>query len=181
MINSQKLKTLTFATTRLEVVNIDFYSMSELMKSTLLSEIISLLSASVVESLPPYFHEINTTSEAETWLMRMLSESHLCSVKHKGCDSIIGFVFLSKSDAATAHLGYLLAEPHWHQGYGSELLTGLLQRCRHNQWAEKLIGGVDMKNEASKKLLQKVVFVALEENNQNIIFYEYNLCGQPHP
>ena len=177
MINNQKLKSLIFTTTRLEVVNIDFYSMSELMKSTLLSEIISLLSASVVESLPPYFHEINTTSEAETWLMRMLSESHLCSVKHKGCDSIIGFVFLSESDVATAHLGYLLAESHWHQGYGSELLIGLLQYCRDNQWVEKLIGGVDVKNEASEKLLQKAGFVAMEGNNQSVIFYEYNLCG----
>ncbi|MEC6907559.1 GNAT family N-acetyltransferase [Photobacterium piscicola] len=177
MINKSKFTSLVFTTTRLEVVNVDFYSMSELMKSILLSEIISLLSASVVESLPPYFHEINTTSKAETWLIRMLSESHLCSVKHKGCDSIIGFVFLSESDVATANLGYLLAESHWYQGYGSELLIGLLQCCRDNQWAEKLIGGVDMKNEASKKLLQKVGFVALEENNQNIIFYEYNLCG----
>ncbi|WP_297483824.1 GNAT family N-acetyltransferase [uncultured Photobacterium sp.] len=181
MINRLKFKSLIFTTTRLEVANIDSYLTSELVESTLLSEIVNLLSSSVVESLPPYFHDINTESDAEVWLMRMLSESHLCVVKHKGCDSIIGFVFLSESDAATAHLGYLLAESHWYQGYGSELLIGLLQCCRDNQWVEKLIGGVDVKNEASKKLLQKVGFVAVEGNNQNVIFYEYNLCEQPHP
>ncbi|PSU56088.1 hypothetical protein CTM80_19430 [Photobacterium phosphoreum] len=54
--------------------------------------------------------------------------------------------------------------------------------CPDNfSWVEKLIGGVDVKNEASKKLLQKVGFVAMEGNNQSVIFYEYNLCGQPHP
>lgn len=84
MINSSKLKSIAFTTTRLEVENVDSYLASGLLKSQLLSEIVSLLSPSVVELLPPYFHDINTESDAEIWLMKMVSESHLFSVKGKG-------------------------------------------------------------------------------------------------
>ena len=172
MINSPKLKSIAFTTTRLEVANVDSYLASGLLKSQLLSEIVSLLSPSVVESLPPYFHDINTESDAEIWLLRMVSESHLFSVKRKGFDPIIGFVFLYESDNATAHLGYLLAESSWHQGYGSELLFGLLKSCRDNQLVEKLIGGVDIGNVVSAKLLEKVGFVAAQEGDNGVIFYE---------
>jgi len=126
----------------------------------------------VVESLPPYFHDINTESDAEIWLMKMVSESHLFSVKRKGLKPIIGFVFLYESDNATAHLGYLLAESSWHQGYGSELLFGLLKNCRDNQLLEKFIGGVDIGNVVSAKLLEKVGFVADQEIDNGVIFYE---------
>ena len=172
MINKLKLKSIAFTTTRLEVENVDTCLKSGLAKSELLSEIVSLLSPLVVESLPPYFHNIKTESDAEVWLTKMLSESHLFTVKRKGLDSVIGFVFLYESDNSTAHLGYLLAEPSWYQGYGSELVFGLLDTCRDNQLIEKLIGGVDVGNIASAKLLEKVGFVATKEGGNGVIFYE---------
>ncbi|PQJ87424.1 GNAT family N-acetyltransferase [Aliivibrio sifiae] len=172
MINSSKLKSIAFTTTRLEVANVDSCLVSGLMKPQLLSEIVSLLSPSVVESLPPYFHDINTELDAEVWLLKMVAESHLFSVKRKGLEPIIGFVFLYESDNATAHLGYLLAESSWHQGYGSELLFGLLKNCRDNQLVEKIIGGVDIGNVVSAKLLEKVGFVATQEGGNGVIFYE---------
>jgi len=175
MINSSKLKFLAFTTMRLEIANVEPCLKSGLTKSELLSDIVSLLSPSVVESLPPYFHNIKTESDAEVWLMKMVSESHLFTVKRKGFDSVIGFIFLYESDNATAHLGYLLAESSWHQGYGSELLFGLLESCRDNQLVEKLIGGVDAGNIASVKLLEKVGFVATKEGDNGVIFYEYVL------
>lgn len=172
MINKSKLKSIAFTTMRLEVENVDSYLASGFLKSQLLSEIVNLLSPSVVESLPPYFHDINTESDAEVWLFKMVSESHLFSVKRKGFDPIIGFVFLYESDNAKAHLGYLLAESSWHQGYGSELLFGLLKSCRDNQLVEKLIGGVDIGNVVSAKLLEKVGFVATQEGGNGVTFYE---------
>lgn len=176
MTKSSKLKSLAFTTTRLEIKNVDSYLISGLAPSELLSEIVSLLSPSVVESLPPYFHDINTETDAEVWLLKMVSESYLFTVKRAGFDSIIGFVFLYESENSTAHLGYLLAESCWHQGYGSELLFGLVQRCRQNHLVEKLIGGVDIGNVTSAKLLEKVGFVVTEEGDDGVIFYEYELC-----
>jgi ribosomal-protein-alanine N-acetyltransferase len=77
--------------------------------------------------------DINTESDAEIWLTKMLSESYLLTVKCKSSDSVIGFVFLYESDNSTAHLGYMLAGNSWPQGYGSELLFGLLESCRNHK------------------------------------------------
>lgn len=175
MINSSKLKSLAFTTARLEVSNVDSCLKSESSKSELLSLAASLLSPSVVKSLPPYFHDMKTESDAEIWLTKMVSESHLFTVNLTDSKSIIGFLFLYESDNSTAHLGYLLGESFWHQGYGSELLLGLVESCRTNQLIKKLIGGVDAENIASAKLLEKVGFVVKQEGDNGVTFDEYTL------
>ena len=139
MINSLKLKSLAFTTARLEVSNVDSYLEVESAKSELLSSIVGFLSPSVVKSLPPYFNDINTESKADIWLAKMVSESHLFAINLKGSKSVIGFVFLYESDNSIAHLGYLLGESFWHQGYGSELLFGLIESCRADQLIDKLV------------------------------------------
>ena len=125
MKNNSKLKSLTFTTPRLNVINVDSYMQSESTTPELLSSIVNVLSPLVVQSLPPYFHHIKTKSDAEVWLAKMKSESHLFTVILKGSKSVIGFVFLYESKNGEAHLGYLLAESCWKKGYGSELLYAL--------------------------------------------------------
>jgi ribosomal-protein-alanine N-acetyltransferase len=173
MTIQSKLKSLTFSTTRLKVSNVEYCLKSVTSKSELLSSIVSLLTPSVVQTLPPYFHDVKTKSDADVWLTKMVSESHLFTVYLKDSESVIGFVFLSESDSYIVHLGYLLDESHWHQGYGSELLFGLIESCRSNQFIEKLIGGVDFENIASAKLLKKVGFVANQVSDNGVTFYEY--------
>ncbi len=175
MKNNSKLKSLTFTTTRLNVINVDSCMKSESTTTELLSSIVNVLSPLVVQSLPPYFHHIKTTADAEVWLAKMKAESHLFTVNIKDSKPVIGFVFLSESANDTAHLGYLLAESCWQKGYGSELLIGLLEGCRADQLIKKVIAGVDRENVASAKLLQKVGFVAGQEDDNGVIFYEYNL------
>lgn len=173
MTSVMTLKSLAYTTARLEVSNIQSSLLLEATKFDVASQVVSLFTPAVVQSLPPYFHGINTQKEAENWLDKMLSESHLLTIKLKGSDPIIGFVFLYQSDNASAHLGYLLSEKHWKKGYGSELLSGLLDCCRTNQLVKKLIGGVDIDNIASANLLEKIGFIANPEQNNGITFYEY--------
>jgi [ribosomal protein S5]-alanine N-acetyltransferase len=175
MINGSTLNSLAFSTTRLEVARVNDNRLSEWALSEFLSDIVSLLSPSVVESLPPYFHNIKTNSDADVWRMKMISESHLLSVKKQRSNTVIGFVFLYESDNESAHLEYLLAESIWHQGYGSELLLGLLNACRDHKLVNTLIGGVEKSNVASAKLLEKVGFEATKEGDNGVIFYECRL------
>ncbi|WP_028865632.1 GNAT family N-acetyltransferase [Psychromonas aquimarina] len=175
MINNSKLKSLAFTTARLEISNPAGYLQTESSKSELLSSIVDLFSPSVVESLPPYFHGINTESKADIWLTKMLCESHLYVVNLKDSSTVIGFVFLYESDNSTAHLGYLLGENFWHRGYASELLLGLIECCHAEQLIKKLVGGVDSENTASVKLLEKVGFISNEEGGNGVTFYEYTI------
>ena len=58
---------------------------------------------------------------------------------------------------------------------GSELLIGLLKTCQNRKLVKKLIAGVETDNLASNKLLQKVGFVAGEEGENGVTFYEYKV------
>ncbi len=66
-----------------------------------------------------------------------------------------------------------MGDEYWHKGYGSELLSGLLDYLHQHPFIEKLVGGVDQDNIASAKLLEKVGFTAKEEKHPMVVFYEY--------
>ena len=174
MANNSAFNSLVFTTNRLEAFKVDSLVLSSL-KPDLLSSIPSLLTPTVVQSLPPYFHNITTQGDADSWLAKMISESHLFAVCLKDSMSIIGFIFIYEADDSTANLGYLLGEAFWHQGYGSELLIGLLETCQNRKLVKKLIAGVETDNLASSKLLQKVGFVVGEEGENGVLFYEYRV------
>lgn len=174
MENNSAFNSLVFTTSRLEVFKVDSSVFSSL-KSDLLTSIPSLLTPTVVQSLPPYFHNITTQDDADSWLAKMMFESHLFAVCLKDSMSIIGFIFIYEADDSTANLGYLLGKAFWHQGYGSELLIGLLETCQNQKIVKKLIAGVETDNLASNKLLQKVGFVAKEEGENGVLFYEYRV------
>ncbi|SFD50177.1 GNAT family N-acetyltransferase [Pseudoalteromonas denitrificans] len=173
MIKNKIFESFTFETARLKISNVRANMELGTSKPELRSSIIRLLTPSVVKSLPPYFHDIKTEIHADAWLTKMLTESHLYMISHNDSKAIIGFLFLFESDNTTAHLGYLLGENFWSQGFGSELLFGLIENCRTEQLIKKLIGGVDIENTASAKLLEKVGFVASSHSDTNTIFYEY--------
>jgi len=173
MNKRSKLASLTFTTARLNVANVESPLATPSSKSALLTAIVGLFSPLVVQSLPDNFHDIETQSQAEVWLDNMLVDSHLFSVTLLGQESAVGFVFLYPSDDGFAHLGYLLAEKLWHQGYGSELLVGLIESCRAGRLIEQLAAGVDVENIASARLLQKVGFELTETTDNGIAFYQY--------
>ena len=139
----------------------------------LLHRIVDILSPVVVESLPPYFHGINSPTEAQVWLDKMLSESRLFAVYHN--DEIIGFLFVASEDGQNAHIGYLLGENYWGQGFAGEFLQGFIEQASKARLWHKLIGGVDIHNRASAILLLKRGFVKQPGSAGPVVFYEYQL------
>ncbi|MCG9755460.1 GNAT family N-acetyltransferase [Shewanella insulae] len=166
-------KKLAFTTARLAVIEIDeMLASSE--RTTLLARIPHILTAPVVEHLPPYFHGIDSVELADTWLTRMLAESRFFQVKFT-TDETIGFLFAYVEDETQAHIGYLLAKEAWGKGLASELLQGFIHEAsRSTPWV-KLIGGVDHANLASAHLLKKLGFVDQGGSESPVIFFEYKI------
>ncbi|MUK62968.1 GNAT family N-acetyltransferase [Aliivibrio fischeri] len=173
MHHQDQLTELSYKTTRLVIEHIDSVIVNEQGSQVVLNKIVALLTPQVTQGLPPYFHDIETIKEAEIWLKKMSNESQLFTVSAKNTKDIIGFLFLSGADSEEVHLGYLLGDEYWHKGYGSELLSGLLDYLYQHPSIERLVGGVDKDNIASAKLLEKVGFVVKEEMDSMVVFYEY--------
>ncbi len=135
----------------------------------------ALLTPAVVNHLPANFQQLNSLAAAEHWLDEMLTQSRVCRVDATDTGLMMGLVFMYIADDQTAHIGYLLGEQYWKKGYGSELLTGVIEFARDQLQWRKLIAGVDINNQASTKLLLKLGFTQQAITEQSVIFYEYLL------
>ncbi|SON52960.1 GNAT family N-acetyltransferase [Vibrio tapetis] len=142
----------------------------------LLERICEILTPSVVENLPPYFHNIHSKAQAQQWLKQMLTESRLFVVELRSSE-VIGFVFAYVESNDDVHIGYLLAEECWGQGFASELLSAFIEHSTQNESWNKLIGGVDPQNVASARLLKKLGFVERLEEGNEAIFFEYHFAN----
>ncbi|KAA8667132.1 GNAT family N-acetyltransferase [Vibrio gigantis] len=166
---------ISFETQRLKVEEVaGELSVSE--RLTLLQRVPEILTPSVVENLPPYFHDIVSDELAEIWLNRMLSESRLLQIKAND-NELIGFLFVYVEDETDAHIGYLLAEAFWGKGLASELLQHFITEVAKAESWSTLIGGVDRSNIASANLLKKLGFVEQSSDESAVVFYEYRLSS----
>ncbi|MCE2571185.1 GNAT family N-acetyltransferase [Motilimonas eburnea] len=163
--------TLSFTTSRLNVVEVDAHMPSD-ERAQLLACVPQILTPTVVAALPPYFHDVNSLAAAEVWLEQMLAQSRLLRVQ-TNVNEVIGFLFIHMADNV-AHIGYVLGQASWGKGLATELLQGLMIEARKTPW-HKLVGGVDQGNLASTKLLKKLGFVAQEADDNGVIMFEYVL------
>ena len=161
----------TYQTSRLSVVEV----FSGTQETRTLVSITQLLTKKVVENLPAYFQNINSLLDAQNWYKQIVSKSRLFMVKHTGSNRIIGFVFLYIGSDDNAHVGYLLGESYWGKGYATELLKGLIDFITHENRIQRLIAGVATNNIVSCKLLHNLGFVKTASENNQTIFYEYQL------
>jgi len=141
----------------------------------LLASVMQILTASVVENLPPYFHNVDSTSSAQEWLTQIMSEGRLFIVQLTGESKTIGFIFLSTENEGDAHIGYLLGESYWGKGYATEILKGLIDFIGSENKITRLIAGVATDNIASTKLLHKLGFKQNSSEDKSTIFFEYQL------
>ena len=163
MVNS------SYQTTRLKIGEV-FNSKQD---SEFLVSVIEILTPSVVESLPPYFHDVNSIPSAQKWLAQVISDGRLFIVKLIGESKAIGFVFLSTENSGDTHIGYLLGEPYWGKGYATEILKGLIDFIKSEDQVTRLIAGVATDNVASIKLLQKLGFIHSSSEVNGTMFYQY--------
>jgi len=169
---------LKYTTSRLLVFKISSDS-PQVDLSLILENIVKLLTPKVTENLPPYFRKVNSIIKAHEWLKKTLSEGDLYLVEMKATKtedtkSLVGFIFTNREEQQV-HIGYLLGEAYWRKGLASELLKGFIDFAKKEQGCKKIIGGVDINNHASAKLLTKLGFVAQPDGNAQVVFYEYIL------
>ncbi len=170
-ISGVSILTIAYKTSRLLVVEI----VDATTQSDILVRIPELLTAKVVEKLPPHFSNIISISDADDWLKKMVAESRLLVVKSREANTIIGFVFIFVEHDTDAHIGYLLGESYWKKGYATELLSGLIEFIiKDNKWC-RLIAGVDTSNKVSSRLLLKLGFIERQAESDEMLFYEYQL------
>ncbi|MFY8299663.1 GNAT family N-acetyltransferase [Pseudoalteromonas sp. SS15] len=162
---------LYLSTHRLNLIELN---VEALIDDLLIAAIPSILTEAVVASLPPYFHGVSNGAEAKVWLSKMRSESRLFLIQDKD-DACLGFVFVSNTDKAEKHIGYLLAQEYWGKGLASELLHAFIKRAEQIESWRSLVGGVDKGNLASAKLLLKLGFIPQESEHENVDFFEYVL------
>jgi RimJ/RimL family protein N-acetyltransferase len=70
--------------------------------------------------------------------------------------ALIGACDLSLIETGTIDLGYMLGTPHWGQGYATELALALAAAAFRDLRAERVISTVDVNNQASIRVLEKV-------------------------
>jgi len=120
-----------------------------------------ILTPAVLAHLPPSMQMGGASVDVAGWVAAREAESDVSLIWHKADAAIIGLCIFARFPAPSrddVHLGYLLAEDTWGQGYASELLQGMAA-ANQNGAAVTLIGGVGRDNPASARVLVKAGFV----------------------
>ena len=147
-------------------------------------DIIKILTPNVTKALPNGWQNINTESKALHWIKERDEESAVLLVESSSGNNLIGFIFLYpvilKNNQMDIRFGYLLSETHWGKGLGTELINGLVKKCQDLNCIKSISGGVEKDNIASKKVLEKCGFHAIdnEEEAEAVVFYEKHLSEE---
>ena len=125
----------------------------------LVEQLPDLLTPDVIAHLPPFFNL--TDQNIDQWIDARDAESDIYLIHETGADAIIGLMFLTPPYNNDIHLGYLLGQAAWGQGYASELLAGLMLHVPKIGF--RLLGGVGRENPASAHVLRKTGFQLVPE------------------
>ena len=126
--------------------------------------IAAMLTEPVTRWLPPDWQGPYAPERAAAWIADRDREGPVLLVEAREDGRVLGLVLLfeearREGDGVDLRLGYLLAEDAWGRGLGSELLGGLVERCRARADVRSIIGGVAPDNVASIRLLKRHGFV----------------------
>lgn len=169
----------TFYTERLLIKSVKSQILDEVSKRLYTLKVLELLTPAVTSSLPREWQNISSYAEANNWWQQRIEESSFLSIRLKSNNEIIGFVFLNgdetKQTQMDLHIGYLLGESYWAKGYGSELIKGLVKWAYLDKHIHCLVGGVEVNNLGSIKVMEKNGFSRskLYSADTNVIFLEH--------
>lgn len=137
----------------------------------LASMTLDILTPNVTRALPPGWQNIHNLEEAKVWLETRVEECSFLVVRKRETRQVIGFIFLHEerhqeqeaqelpSDkVVTLHLGYLLAESQWGQGFASEMIKGLVA------WVKPPVNSVRSSVKDSLTHVRKIV-AGVESSN----------------
>ncbi|MDF2178392.1 GNAT family N-acetyltransferase [Aliiglaciecola sp. CAU 1673] len=124
------------------------------------NRLLPLLAPEVSLYLPPNWQGIEDIESALGWFDKISSEATLRGIWHH--DRLIGLLVLASEPAShTLHIGYCFAKDYWGLGFAFELLSALQHWCHRQPDSLTLLAGVDKRNIASVRVLEKAGFIAL--------------------
>ncbi|MAD98386.1 MAG: GNAT family N-acetyltransferase [Flavobacteriaceae bacterium] len=99
------------------------------------------------------------------------NEFIIFAVELKSMRQFIGTIALVKDEHQNDEIGYRFLQKYWGQGYGFEIVTGLIAYCKAIG-KEKLVAYVTPDNQNSVRILEKSGFniVGVEEKSRDLIF-----------
>ncbi|WP_417205734.1 GNAT family N-acetyltransferase [Antarctobacter sp.] len=125
----------------------------------------SLLTPAVLEHLPPGFGPECGPQGMAQWIDVRREKAQVSLIEQDA--ELIGLLFLFAPEGEEArHLGYLLGEAYWGQGYASELVQGLVAHLRTGP-PLSLHAGVTVDNPASARVLFKAGFSEDQPDTQD--------------
>ncbi len=148
-----------FSTQRLSVSHWKDHLAQPHLRRKLADDLAALLIPAVLKNLPPPMQLRDRNISA--WIEARHAESDILLVRQGTDNELIGLMVLAvdtESDPPpSVHIGYLIGETAWGNGYASELLKGLQTEVSSGP-AMRLVAGVDRDNPASARVLQKAGF-----------------------
>ena len=134
--------------------------------STLPELVTELLSASVTASLPEEWRGGYSIERAGDWISARDAEGLVLLAVLRDTRDPIGLVLLHESSAERSssrevRLGYLIREPHWGQGYASEIVLGVVRQAQV-AGSGTMLAGVARDNPASVRVLERCGFLRIE-------------------
>jgi RimJ/RimL family protein N-acetyltransferase len=145
-----------FRTTRLSVFQWHSELSNKKRRAKLVDDLINVLSPSVLQDLPPSIQVEQSAPAISDWVTARAAESDVYCVKNTASNALVGLLILVQ-EGRKIHLGYLLAESTWGQGFGTELVSGFLDAVQKTA-PVCLVGGVSVSNGASAHILSKLGF-----------------------
>lgn len=104
------------------------------------------------------------------------------AVERKSDREFLGTCALILNEKGENEIGYRFLEKYWGNGYGKEIISGLIQYARDELRLESLVAYVSKKNIASVKLLDRSAFQFINEffnEEENGIDRYYRLSFSP--
>ncbi|KZN47890.1 GNAT family N-acetyltransferase [Pseudoalteromonas luteoviolacea] len=168
----------------LQTARLDLYNCKSLITSRNSAAIITgILTPDTAAFLPEDWQTRPDANHAFDWLNNKLIESEIYLALPKGTINQASLklqnvplgLFIFHIEQSIAHIGYLINEQYWHQGYGTELLFGCLAYLRTQSLAKTVYAGVDPNNLGSVRTLEKCNFQIVSNDAQKNTFYTLHL------
>ena len=141
-----------------------------------ISSMIQFLTKEVTEHL--IFSHMQSIEEHESFVKKGISDMKagirlICTIR-KDDESILGSCELNGLDMPTATIGLWINQADWGKGYGTEILTTMINWTRENIYTcIRIRYPVYLENDASKKLVAKV-----NGKLDELIREEFDLSGR---
>lgn len=127
-------------------------------------DLVTLLTLEVLKHLPPSMQLQGR--EISNWIDERRAESDILLARQSRGNHLIGLMVLAMSSDTEAipslHIGYLIAQTAWGNGYAPELLQGLQDALTPGP-VVRLIAGVGRDNPGSARVLEKTGFTLWPE------------------